>query len=131
MAVAFKSRQRPKSVSGDSGVGDETSALPVMASQRQNFIRTPGIGVGHQRPACASDADMRTSSKPVTAPIRWFVLIGSSFCDTALVPLSWDYSDHNRGLRNKREVLRYRTVAAILWRESSEAVCSRRGGRCC
>jgi hypothetical protein len=111
IAVAFKSRRRPRSVSGDSGVGDETSALPLMDSQRQYFIRTPGIGVGHQRPACASDADVRTSSKPVTAPIRWFVLIGSSLKRPALVPLSWDYSDHNRGLRNKREVLRCCAVA--------------------
>lgn len=77
IAVAFKSRQRPKSVSGDSGVGDETSALPVMDSQRQYFIRTPGIGVGHQRPACAPTDGMRASSKPVTplANIRRFALI--------------------------------------------------------
>jgi hypothetical protein len=58
-------------------VGDETSALPVMDSQRQYFIRTPDIGVGHQRPACAPTDGMRASRKPVTplANIRRFALI--------------------------------------------------------
>jgi hypothetical protein len=69
----LESRQRPKSVSGDSGAGDETSALPVMDSQRQVLMGTPG------RLACAPNEDARTSSKPATplADIRRFVLIAS------------------------------------------------------
>ena len=67
-------------------MGDETSARPVMDLQRQYFIRTPGIGVGHQRPACAPTDGIGTSSKPVTplANIRRFAIISRLQIDDTL-----------------------------------------------